>query len=119
MINMSFGSYQDVYSKYTQLAVDSDIICVAAAGNDGSNMPVYPASLDSVIAVGAYDTDNETITDYSNYGENVDVLAPGTTYTTAIGEDIPSYLEHPCQRQLHPEQRLSIDLLSVRQNLQT
>lgn len=85
VINMSFGSYQDVYSKYTQLAVDSDIICVAAAGNDGSNMPVYPASLDSVIAVGAYDTDNETITDYSNYGENVDVLAPGTTYTTAIG----------------------------------
>ncbi len=85
VINMSFGSYEDMYSKYTELAVDSDIICVAAAGNDGSNMPVYPASLDSVIAVGAYDTDNETITDYSNYGENVDVLAPGTTYTTAIG----------------------------------
>lgn len=85
VINMSFGSYEDMYSKYTELAVDSDIICVAAAGNDGSNMPVYPASLDSVIAVGAYDTDNETITDYSNYGENVDILAPGTTYTTAIG----------------------------------
>lgn len=85
VINMSFGSYEDMYSKYTELAVDSDIICVAAAGNDGSNMPVYPASLDSVISVGAYDTDNETITDYSNYGENVDILAPGTTYTTAIG----------------------------------
>ena len=85
VINMSFASYEDMYSKYTELAVDSDIICVAAAGNDGSNMPMYPASLDSVIAVGAYDTDNETITDYSNYGENVDILAPGTTYTTAIG----------------------------------
>lgn len=85
VINMSLASEVDIYSKYTQLAVDSDIICVASAGNDGSNMPVYPASLDSVIAVGAYDTESGTITDYSNYGENVDILAPGTTYTTDIG----------------------------------
>ena len=85
VINMSLSSEEDIYSKYTQLAVDSDIICVASAGNDGSNMPVYPASLDSVIAVGAYDTESGTITDYSNYGENVDILAPGTTYTTDIG----------------------------------
>lgn len=66
VINMSLSSEEDIYSKYTQLAVDSDIICVASAGNDGSNMPVYPASLDSVIAVGAYDTESGTITDYSN-----------------------------------------------------
>ena len=85
VINMSLASEVDIYSKYTQLAVDSDIVCVASAGNDGSNIPVYPASLDSVIAVGAYDTESGTITDYSNYGENVDILAPGTTYTTDIG----------------------------------
>ena len=83
IINMSFRSYADMFSKYTKLAVDSDIICIASAGNDGSNMPVYPASLDSVIGVGAYDTENDTITDYSNYGENVDILAPGTAFTTS------------------------------------
>lgn len=85
VINMSLASEVDIYSKYTQLAVGSDIVCVASAGNDGSNIPVYPASLDSVIAVGAYDTESGTITDYSNYGENVDILAPSTTYTTDIG----------------------------------
>lgn len=84
IINMSFGSPIDIFSRYTELAVDSDIICIAAAGNDGSNMPVYPASLDSVIAVGAYDTENGGLTEYSNYGDNVNLLAPGTAYTTYI-----------------------------------
>lgn len=84
IINMSFRASVDMFSKYTKLAVDSDIICIASAGNDGSSIPVYPASLDSVIAVGAYDTDNDMLCDYSNYGENVDILAPGTAYTTQI-----------------------------------
>ncbi len=84
IINMSFRSYEDIFSRYTELAVDSDIICIASAGNDGSNIPVYPASLDSVIAVGAYDTETGEPTSYSNYGENVDILAPGTAYTTAL-----------------------------------
>ncbi len=85
IVNMSFGSYRDFFSKYTKLAVDSDVICVAAAGNESTNIPVYPAALDEVIAVGAYDPDDDMIADYSNYGENVDMLAPGTAYTTAMG----------------------------------
>ena len=84
IINMSLASDGDIFSKYTKLAVDSDIICIASAGNDGSNVPVYPASLDSVIGVGAYDTENDTVTDYSNYGENVDILAPGNAFTTTM-----------------------------------
>ena len=85
IVNMSFGGGEDIFSRYTELAVDSDIICIASAGNDGSSIPQYPAALDTVIAVGAYDTENDTIADYSNYGENVDILAPGTVYTTSIG----------------------------------
>ena len=83
VINMSFGTSVNSFSKYTRLAADSDIICVAAAGNDGSPLPMYPAADDYVIAVGAMDTQNWSLAYYSNYGYNL-VLAPGTAYTTAL-----------------------------------
>ena len=85
IINMSFCSPDNYLQKYIDLATDSDIICIASAGNESSPVPVYPASLDNVIGVGAFDTDTMAIADYSNYGENVDLLAPGTVFTTDIG----------------------------------
>ena len=83
VVNMSFGTGINVFAKYTQLAVDSDIICVAAAGNDGSAMPMYPAADENVIGVGALDMDTWSLANYSNYGFSL-VLAPGTAYTTAV-----------------------------------
>ena len=83
VVNMSFGTEKNVFAKYTQLAVDSDIICVAAAGNDGSAMPMYPAADENVIGVGALDMDTWSLASYSNYGFSL-VLAPGTAYTTAV-----------------------------------
>ena len=83
VINMSFGTLENIYSKYTKLAVDSDIICVAAAGNDGSALPSYPAADENVIGVGSLDTDSWSLATYSNYGFNL-VLAPGTVYTTTV-----------------------------------
>ena len=86
VVNMSFGTQESTaLEKYVNLAYDSDIICVAAAGNDGSSMPVFPASYENVIGVGALAADGYTLADYSNYGDNSDLLAPGTTYTTRIG----------------------------------
>ena len=84
VVNMSFGSGINDFAKYTKLAVDSDIICVAAAGNDGSAMPMYPAADENVIGVGALDMDTWSLASYSNYGFSL-VLAPGTAYTTEIG----------------------------------
>ena len=83
VINMSFGVGVNTFAKFTKLAVDSDIICVAAAGNDGSAMPNYPAADENVIGVGALDMGSWTLADYSNYGFSL-VLAPGTAYTTAL-----------------------------------
>lgn len=83
VVNMSFGTSMDAFAKYTQLAVDSDIICVAAAGNDGSAMPTYPAADENVIGVGAMDLESWSLAGYSNYGFSL-VLAPGTAYTTAL-----------------------------------
>ncbi len=84
IVNMSFGGKDSIYSNAALLAVDSDIICVAAAGNDGSAELTYPAADENVIGVGALAENSWTLADYSNYGENVDIVAPGSTYTTLI-----------------------------------
>ena len=83
VINMSFGSPGEdhAFSEVLQLAVDSDILCIAAAGNNASAKPFSPANDPNVIAVGALEKDSWTLAPYSNYGENSDLVAPGTVYT--------------------------------------
>ena len=87
VVNMSFGSQSpiDPYAEPAQLAGDSDIICLAAAGNESTAALTYPAANPNVIGVGALAEDSWELAKYSNYGENVDIVAPGTTYTTAMG----------------------------------
>ncbi len=85
VINMSIGASVDVFESAVQLAYDSDVICVASAGNKGSAAPLYPAACDKVIGVGALAEDSWELADYSNYGENSDLVAPGTVYTTYPG----------------------------------
>ncbi len=85
VVNMSFGTDVDnPFSSATQLAYDSDIICVAAAGNKSTAKLHYPAADPYVIGVGSID-ENWMLTNYSNYGDNSDIVAPGSTYTTVIG----------------------------------
>lgn len=56
---------------------------MAAAGNEGQSINVYPASYPNVIGVGATDNNNVRAS-FSNYGPVVDLAAPGvwviTTY---------------------------------------
>ncbi len=52
------------------------LIIVASAGNDDSNRPVYPAFYENVIAVAATDS-NDQRARFSNYGDWVDLAAPG------------------------------------------
>ena len=86
VINMSFGTYGlNPFANATKLAYDSDIICIAAAGNDGTAAPCYPAADEYVFGVGALEEDGWGLATYSNYGENTDLVAPGTVYTTKTG----------------------------------
>ena len=85
VVNMSFGGLDNSVVPAIQLAYDSDIICVASAGNDGTAMPQYPAAHPLVIGVGALESNSWELASYSNYGDNVDIVAPGTTYTAAMG----------------------------------
>jgi serine protease len=78
IINLSLGgstssaAEEDVYNQVRA----QEVIIVAAAGNESSSTPIYPASYDSVVSVSAVDT-NAELTPYSNYGATVDVAAPG------------------------------------------
>ena len=87
VVNMSFGTSGSInpFAEATQLAYDSDIICVAAAGNKGTSALTWPAADENVIGVGALEENSWTLASYSNYGENSDIVAPGTTYTSIMG----------------------------------
>jgi subtilisin family serine protease len=77
VINMSFSSAQGSAALRDAIgyATDNGVICVAAAGNDGQNIVVYPAAY-NVIGVGSTN-DSMVRSSFSNYGSDVDLAAPG------------------------------------------
>jgi len=63
------------------------VLVVAAAGNQATGLPVYPAFYKNCIAVTATDQDDR-LAPLSNRGEWVDVAAPGfNIYSTLPGDD--------------------------------
>jgi hypothetical protein len=78
VINMSFGdnSLSYLLQDAVRYASARGCVLVAAAGNSPVEGLMYPARCNEVIAVGTVDQYDNAI--YSNYGENLDVLAPGT-----------------------------------------
>lgn len=78
VINMSLGDV--VYSRSmddaVQVAWSDGLVIVAGAGNNASNELFYPAALEHVISVAAFDEDNRQAS-FSNYGSWVDIAAPG------------------------------------------
>ncbi len=102
VINMSFGGkYSETAKEAIDYAYSKGVILVAAAGNKETEDKTYsyPAALDNVIAVAATVKD-DTLASYSNYGDWVDVCAPGgdgdngiisTVPTTALWGDSSGY----------------------------
>ena len=88
IINLSLGGAgvelgsQQIITQARQ----AGIIVVAAAGNENTDLPSYPAALDGVIAVGAIDI-NKQRASYSNFGDYLDVVAPGGDQTPDIDGD--------------------------------
>lgn len=88
VINLSVGNYNpsQVLHDAIKYAYTKDVVMIAATGNDNSNQPSYPASYPEVIGVSAIDG-NKNRASFSNYGQSVDIVAPGV--------DIPStYIDH-------------------------
>lgn len=80
VINMSLGNYAQAEFLHDAIkyAHDNGVVLVAASGNDATDRPGYPAAYPEVFAVGATDED-ESLAEYSNYGDYIDVAAPGTS----------------------------------------
>ena len=79
VINMSYGGeYSQVESDAIDYAYSMGVVLVAAAGNESTDSVIdsYPAAYDHVIAVAATAGDDSK-TFYSNYGDWIDVAAPG------------------------------------------
>jgi subtilisin family serine protease/subtilase family serine protease len=79
VINMSLGAseYSQALADAVQAAWSAGVVIVAGAGNDGTTSPFYPAALDNVVAVGAFDEEHRRAS-FSNYGSWVDISAPGS-----------------------------------------
>lgn len=88
-LSLSVDVYSQALEDACDYAYDSDILLVAAAGNSGdgdldTNDVEYPAKFDSVIAVAAIDSNNDTPI-WSADGNEVELAAPGVSiYSTYL-----------------------------------
>ncbi len=75
IISMSFGGSGTVRTPAT-VAFNSGLLCFHAAGNDGSTSQDQLDRASGIVSVASTDR-NDCISEFSNYGDWVDVCAPG------------------------------------------
>lgn len=93
VINMSLGGSESRTMGYMlQYAYERGVIIVAATGNDGQSQLSYPASSTYTISVGATNTFG-LVSDYSNYGLGVDVVAPGSKVASLVPDGNVVYMD--------------------------
>lgn len=80
VINLSLGNYADANFLHDAIkyAYDKDIVIIAASGNDNTDKPGYPAAYPEVFGVAAVDA-QRTKASFSNFGDYIDVAAPGVS----------------------------------------
>jgi len=80
IVNLSLGGEGDspLLHELIRQVSEGGVLVVAAAGNQPTTAPVYPAAYPEVVAVTAGDRSGE-VAPYANRGEFVDVVAPGAS----------------------------------------
>ncbi|TDF96719.1 S8 family peptidase [Paenibacillus piri] len=80
VINLSLGNYAEANFLHDAIryAYDHDVVLIAASGNDNTDRPGYPAAYPEVFAVAATDA-RKGKASFSNYGNYIDVAAPGVS----------------------------------------
>lgn len=91
IINMSLGGggYNQTMKNAVSYAWNQGVLLICAAGNHKDDYPPsqqdvsYPAAYEECVAVGAVDK-NKSPTEFSNYGEKVDIAAPGNDVLSSV-----------------------------------
>jgi hypothetical protein len=98
VINMSLGVMDNSYAlkNVVSQAKEEGVIVVAAAGNFGSDTGFYPASYDEALAVGGVYSSGRKMRS-SNYGDWVDLTAPGYRVHSSIPYDRYGYKDGTSQ----------------------
>ncbi len=78
VINLSLGGGAGEFEEaFREGRDEAEVVLVAAAGNGGENRVHVPAVYDGVVAVGA--SDGLQRASFSNFGDHLDVMAPGVS----------------------------------------
>lgn len=84
LVNLSLGTY--TYDKELHAAVQrleaAGHVLIAAAGNDNTARPFYPAAFREVVGVCSSTRHTKVKAAYSNFGEWVSLCAPGLQYVS-------------------------------------
>lgn len=101
--NLSLGAPipSRTIKRATEYAVEQGTLPVAAAGNAGREGMGYPAAFGNCLAVGAVGP-NGNLAEFSNYGQGLNVVAPGVDVLSAFPEKFVSEIPGP-----HPYFRVS------------
>jgi thermitase len=93
IINMSLGApyASSALEDAVNYAWSKGVVIVAAAGNNGDTVPMYPAYYTNCIAVAATDA-NDARASFSNYGDWVDVAAPGASIYSTLKNNSYGYM---------------------------
>lgn len=103
-ISLSWGT--ETPSRFLETAVNyamnQNAVVVAAVGNENTGRPMYPAAYPGVIGVAAADGSNYA--EYSNRGDFVDIVAPGTAGEAKGTSVATAYVGHliGLYQQTHP-----------------
>ncbi len=85
VINMSLGMYESskALNDAIQAAYKKGVLIVAAAGNEQTTRPSFPAALPNVLSVSST-TQFDKKSYFSNYGTTIDLSAPGSEITSTL-----------------------------------
>jgi subtilisin family serine protease len=83
VISMSIGGLSPCHKPVldaVKYAYEHDVIVVAAAGNAGRGSVDFPANCPGALAVGSADASDFARSSFSNYGRDLDFVAPGNDH---------------------------------------
>ncbi|MCK1994847.1 Ig-like domain-containing protein [Peribacillus muralis] len=93
VINLSLGGeYSRTIEYALKDAAAKNVMVIVASGNDGVEALSYPASSKYAISVGATNA-LDLVSDYSNYGFELDMVAPGTAIPSLVPNGNVTYMD--------------------------